>query len=130
MNQTPEASKETKQRPFEIESLIARQMTKLEYVINQLKNQLSKRLPIKESLLCVCKVVEETREAICVTDADGIATEINKAFLELFKYSIDKLNAKGGLFTQFENTQVGQEIHNLLLNGYTWKGRVSSSNLV
>ncbi len=123
-NQTPKASNETNQCLPEIEFLISRQTSKLEYAINQLKTQLSKQLQIRESLLCLCKAVEEASEAICVTDADGFTTDINKAFLQLFGYSIDEINAYGGLFTWFVIPEVGQEIYNLILNGYSWKGEV------
>ncbi|WP_026730817.1 PAS domain-containing protein [Fischerella sp. PCC 9605] len=125
---------ETHRNLIEIKSLIDNKTTKLEDTINQLHNELRKQLQFKESLLFLFKVFEEASEAICVTDSDGKLTEINKAFLKLFGYSIDELNAAGGLFTQFVTSEVGQEIHNLILNGYSWKGEVEMhvrhSNLI
>jgi PAS domain S-box-containing protein len=124
-NQTPQvASDKTNQSLTEIKSLIASQTIKLEYAINQLQVKLSKGLQFQESLLCLLKAFEEGSEAICVTDTDGNLTDINKAFLELFGYSIDELNVNGGLFTLFVTTEVGQELHNLILNGYIWKGEI------
>lgn len=123
-NQTPSASSNTNQNIPDLESLIAGQTTKLEYAINQLKTELTKRLQIKESLLCISKAVEQASDAICITDANGFATYINKAFLELLGYSIDELNAVGGLFILFATPAIGQEIHSLILNGYSWNGSV------
>ncbi|WP_414589282.1 PAS domain-containing protein [Scytonema sp. PCC 10023] len=121
---TPE-SNENNNVITEIKSLIVCQTIKLEYAVNQLQTELSKRLQFKESLLCLFKAFEEASEAICVTDTDGNIIDINKAFLKLFGDSIDEFNADGGLFTRFVTTEVGQEIHNLILNGYTWKGEVA-----
>lgn len=122
--QTLKASNRTKPLLPNLESLIAEQTTKLEDAINQLQTELTKRLQLKEPLLCLSKAVEETNDAICLTDADGLPININKAFLQLFGYSIDELNASGGLFTLFATHAVGEELHSLVLNGYPWKGEV------
>ncbi len=123
-NQTSEPSNKTNQSLSDLESLIAGQITKLEYAITQLPTELSKRLQSKESVLCLSKAVEEANEAICITDVDGLTTNINKAFLQLFGYSLDELNAVGGLFTRVATHAVGQEIHSIILSGYAWKGEV------
>ncbi|GAB1545484.1 hypothetical protein NUACC21_81600 [Scytonema sp. NUACC21] len=123
-NQTPQVSHETQQCLHEMEFLMVRQTNRLEYAINLLQIQLSNQLQAKESFLCFCKAVEDLSEAICVTDADGFVTDINKAFLPLFRYSIDELNATGGLFSWVGATEAGEEICNLILNGYTWLGQV------
>jgi PAS domain S-box-containing protein len=122
--QTLKASKINQPLPPNLESLIAEQTTKLEDAINQLQTELTRRLQIKESLLYLSKAVEEASDAICITDADGFPTDINKAFWQFFGYSIDELNAIEGLFTLFATREVGEEIHNLILNGYPWEGEV------
>ncbi|MCP6760173.1 MAG: PAS domain-containing protein [Fischerella sp. CENA71] len=123
-SQTVKTNNETNQCLTQIQSLISKQTTKLENAIAQVQTELIKQLEIKESFLCISKAFEEASEAICITDANGNITNTNKAFVELFGYSIDELSRDGGLFTRFVTTAVGQEIHNLILNGYTWKGEV------
>lgn len=123
-DKTLEPSNRTKPLLPKLESLIAEQVTKREDATNQFQTGVTKRLQIKESVLCLSKAVEEASDAICITDTDGFPTNINKAFLQLFGYSIDELNATGGLFIQFATHVVGEEIHNIILNGYTWKGDV------
>jgi len=123
-DQTLEVSNRTKQFLTNLESLVAEQTTKLEDATNRFQAELTKRLQSKESLLCLSKVVEEASDAICITDADGFPTDINKAFLQLFGYPIDELNAAGGLLTLFVIHAVAEEIHSLILNGYVWKGEV------
>lgn len=123
-NQTPSASSKTNHNTPDLEFLITRQTTKLEYAINQLQTELTERLQIKEPLLWIGKAMEEASDAICVTDTNGLPTYINKAFLQLFGYSINELNADGGLFILFATSAVGQEIHSLVLNGYSWNGLV------
>jgi len=123
-NQTLEANNRTQPLLPNLESLIIEQTTKLEYAINQLQSELSKRLQIKESVLCLSKAVEEVGDAICVADANGLPTYINKTFLQSFGYSINELNAVGGVFSLFTTPAVGQEIHSIILNGYSWNGEV------
>jgi len=122
--QTLEASNRTKPLLPNLESPITEQTTKLEYTINQLQSELSKWLQLRESVLCFSKAVEEVGDAICVADANGLPTYINKAFLQSFGYSIDELNAVGGVFRLFATPAVGQEIHSIILNGYSWNGEV------
>jgi|GEM_PF-3168249 len=123
-DQTLEASNSTKPLLPNLESLMAGQTAKLEDAINQLKTELTKRLQIKESLLGLSMAVEEASDAICIANADGLPTYINKAFLQLLGYSIDELNGVGGVFSLFAAPAVGQEIHNIILTGYSWKGEV------
>jgi len=108
----------------EIKFLIASQTINLEYIFNKIQSELSKRLQSEESLVYVFKAFEEASAPLCITDNDGNIIDINKAFLKLFDYSRDDLNADGGFFNRFVKTELGQEIHNIILNGYTWKGEV------
>ena len=124
INQTTLTSSKTNQEISDLKFLIIEQANKIEYTVEQLKTELTKQLQLKESLLCISKAIEEVSDAVCITDANGCPTYINTAFLQLFGYSIDDLNAGEGLITLFATPAIGQEIHSLLLNGYSWNGEV------
>jgi len=108
-----------------LENCVFSKIEKVRYAIKKIQNELNKQLKIGEYFLHISQVVDKATEAICITDIDGFLSYANQTFLQLFKYSsIEDLNACGGLFTLFADRQAGEEVHNLVLNGYSWNGNV------
>ncbi|MFB8791707.1 MAG: PAS domain S-box protein [Potamolinea sp.] len=85
---------------------------------------ISHRKQAEEELIRISKAVESASDAICIGDITGKSIYHNKAFLKLFEYTPDELNAIGGKSQLFVDPDVALEVNNATMNGNSWSGEV------
>ncbi len=77
-----------------------------EHFTLSLAMDITERKQTEEELLRITKAVECSSDAIAIADREGLATYLNPAFVALFDYDLDTLNAIGGfaaIFCEREN---------------------------
>lgn len=84
----------------------------------------SYRKQAEEELLRISKAVESASDAIYIGDLTDKCIYHNKAFIQLFEYTPDELNALGGLTKLFVDSDVAFDIKNATINGKSWSGEV------
>ncbi len=85
---------------------------------------ISARKQAEEELIRISKAVESASDAICIGEITGKSIYHNQAFLKLFEYTPDELNAIGGKSQLFVDPDVDLEVHNTTINGNSWSGEV------
>lgn len=78
----------------------------------------------RETLLRISKAVESTSDAIGMTDMAGRSIYHNPAFIELYSYKVDELNAAGGLSAIFTEAEIAKQAFEAIRNGRAWNGEV------
>jgi len=79
----------------------------------------------EEEILLIKSAIETSGTPVVISDKKGIkAVSVNKAFQNLFGYSMDELNAAGGPATLFVDKTIGKEINKTNLSGKTWIGEL------
>lgn len=85
-------------------------------------------------LLRISKAVENASDAIGITDSMGSRLiYLNAAFCQMFGYTLEQLNARGGSFCLFPNPKVMHEVSAITISGHSWQGEVemiTSSGIV
>jgi diguanylate cyclase (GGDEF)-like protein/PAS domain S-box-containing protein len=78
----------------------------------------------EEELLIIKEAAEKANNGIIITDAFGAkALYINKAFTDLFGYTVESLNALGGVSLLFFNQNKATEVFNTVKKG-AWKSEL------
>jgi PAS domain S-box-containing protein len=85
---------------------------------------ISDRKQAEEELIRISKAVESASDAICIGDITGKCIYNNQAFLKLFEYTPDELNASGYTTQLFVDLDVALEVRNTIINGKSWSGEV------
>jgi PAS domain S-box-containing protein len=78
----------------------------------------------QESLFRFRKAIESSSDAIGMCNVDGKAIYVNQAFIELFEYSLQELEAAGGPSVLYPNREICQEIFANVESGKSWRGEV------
>jgi diguanylate cyclase (GGDEF)-like protein/PAS domain S-box-containing protein len=78
----------------------------------------------EETLLRISKAVESSSDAIAMSDLNGQSTYHNSAFIELFEYNVEDLNAAGGAAVLFADVDCFREVFSTTVRGESWKGEV------
>ncbi len=86
------------------------------------------RKRMEEIVLRINKAVESSGEAICMSDPQGHHFYHNKAFTEIFKYTVEEVQAAGGGITVYVNKDVGRKVFDTIMEGGTWNGEVEMSS--
>jgi PAS domain S-box-containing protein len=78
----------------------------------------------EEDLIRMSKAIESTSDAICMADMKARATYHNRAFADLYDYTIDGLNAAGGPAALFVKEGLADEVFGAVRSGRSWSGEV------
>jgi|GEM_PF-188450 len=77
------------------------------------------------ALLRISKAVENASDAISITDTLGSKLiYLNPAFCQMFEYTLEQLNAAGGVFILFPDPKIMHEVFAIAVSGYSWQGEV------
>ncbi|MGI8501039.1 MAG: PAS domain S-box protein [Hassallia sp.] len=79
----------------------------------------------EETLLRLRKAIESSSDAIGITDIEGQGVYLNPAFIELFAYTAEELNAAGGPSAIFTKKSEFERIFETVQRGESWRGEVS-----
>ena len=85
---------------------------------------ITKRKQVEEALLRINTAVEGSGEAICMSDPQGYHFYHNKAYSEIFEYTVEEIQVAGGGTSVYVNREVGQKIFDIIMGGGTWNGEV------
>ena len=99
---------------------------------NEIKNNLNTLIDVTaenkeraEEMLRIKGAVEASAAPIVITDKKGVKLlSQNKAFTELFKYSIEAINAAGGMPAIFVNAATGRDCWKSIMSGKTWQNEL------
>ena len=78
----------------------------------------------EESLVRVYKAVESSRDAIAIGDADGVYIYQNRAFTEMFGYTVEELGPPAGPEIAYSDPSVAREVFETILRGDSWTGEL------
>jgi PAS domain S-box-containing protein len=79
-----------------------------------------------EELVRVTKAVDSASDAIIIADASGRPIYQNEASSELFGYTLEELEAAGGLTILYADPSVAIEVPTTIADGKTWRGQVEA----
>ncbi len=78
----------------------------------------------EEQLIRLSKAVESASDAISMTDMNARSTYHNQAFLQVFGYTPEELNAVGGPQSLFIDQAVAVTVFDAVMGGDCWSGEV------
>jgi len=85
---------------------------------------IAERKRAEEALTRISKAVESSSDAIGMADSTGKSIYHNKAFLDLFEYAVDELNAAGGPPAVYCDEDVAREVFDAMMAGNSWSGEL------
>ncbi|MBW4681311.1 MAG: PAS domain S-box protein [Microcoleus vaginatus WJT46-NPBG5] len=88
------------------------------------QRDITERKRAEEHLIRISKAVESASDAIGMADVTGTSIYHNRAFLNLFEYTVDELNAAGGPPAIYSNPNVAREVFDAITRGNSWNGEV------
>ncbi|HEY9298213.1 MAG TPA: histidine kinase dimerization/phosphoacceptor domain -containing protein, partial [Phormidium sp.] len=86
---------------------------------------ITERRKVEEKLSRIVKAIESVSDAIGMADVSGVSSYHNKAFLDLFGFTVEALNAAGGPPILYSNPTVAQDVFRTIQNGNSWSGEVT-----
>jgi len=86
---------------------------------------ITERKQAEETLLRLRKAIESSSDAIGITDIDGSGVYLNPAFIELFAYTVEELNAASGPSAIYTKKSEFERIKETVRRGESWRGEVS-----
>jgi len=99
-----------------------------ERLIYAVARDMSDRKKAEEELLRIGKAVESTSDAIGMVDIRGRSIYHNPAFIDLFEYTVEELNAAGGPPAIYANFMDAQTVFTTIQSGRSWHGEVTMVN--
>ncbi|MGI2908807.1 PAS domain S-box protein [Tolypothrix sp. VBCCA 56010] len=87
-------------------------------------HDITERKQAEETLLRLRKAIESSSDAIGISDIDGQGVYVNPAFIELFAYTAEELNAAGGPPAIYTKKSEFERIFETVLRGESWRGEV------
>lgn len=106
------------------EKVVIAHNMKLRETSQIIQNEMIQRKKAEEELLRISQAVRSSSDAIAIEDVDGTHLYHNKAFYNLFNYSISGLNASGGFGNLFSDPVLGRTILSVVKKGGSWTGEV------
>ncbi|MDZ8190045.1 MAG: PAS domain S-box protein [Nostoc sp. ChiSLP02] len=97
----------------------------LEAINTALTREIVEHKKTEQALLSISKALESASDAIAIGDVSGKSIYQNPAFINLFGYTVDELNAAGGAVAIYKNPAKAQSILNTIINGRSWRGEVT-----
>lgn len=85
---------------------------------------ISEQKRAREELARIGKAVESTSDAIAVSDAKGVSTYHNRAFIDIFGYDVEELNRAGGPPAVYKDRETAFQIFRKIRKGESWSGEV------
>ncbi|MBN2098893.1 MAG: PAS domain S-box protein, partial [Dehalococcoidia bacterium] len=85
---------------------------------------ITERKKAQEALLRIGKAMESSSDAIGMSDAEGRHFYHNKAFSDLFEYTVEELEAAGGGPAAYVDQDVARKVFNTTMSGGSWNGEV------
>ncbi|QIZ71393.1 PAS domain S-box protein [Oxynema aestuarii] len=119
-----QAEKELQIHRHHLEELVEERTGELRRTNEQLQEEIRRREQAQEALIRVTEAVESTSDAIGMSDTSGRSIYHNRAFLELFGYSVEQLNHAGGPTVLFADPKVGARVFESIRRGESWSGEV------
>ncbi|PKN38189.1 MAG: hypothetical protein CVU62_04850 [Deltaproteobacteria bacterium HGW-Deltaproteobacteria-2] len=87
---------------------------------------ITERKKAEEELFLIKKAVEDSSDAIGVSDPQGHHFYQNKAFSDLFEYATaEELEAAGGGPAAFANKDTASEVFESIMSGNSWQGEIT-----
>jgi PAS domain S-box-containing protein len=84
----------------------------------------SNRKQMEEKILRISKATDSSSEAIAITGLEGVHFYHNKAFIDLFGYTPEELDAAGGPRVLFCDQELADLVLEKLMNGESWNGEL------
>ncbi|MDZ8105782.1 MAG: ATP-binding protein [Nostoc sp. DedQUE12a] len=100
----------------------------LEAINKTLASEIVERKNTEQALLRISKAVESASDAIGIADVTGRSIYQNPAFIDLFGYTVDELNAAGSPVILYKNPAQAQSVFTTISNGQSWNGEVTMQN--
>ncbi|NES96957.1 MAG: response regulator [Desertifilum sp. SIO1I2] len=69
-----------------------------------------------------CAALESTSEAIAIYDRNGQAVYLNRAFCQLFDYTLAEFNRQGGSAILYSDRALDEQIQQAIGQGQSWQG--------
>lgn len=89
------------------------------------QTDITDRVEAQEQLVRISKAVENASDAIIITNAKGQSLYHNQAFVELFEYTTDEINAAGGPSIRYCDPNIAREVISAITQGNScWSGEV------
>jgi PAS domain S-box-containing protein len=106
------------------EGLIEQHNQQLATSNQALQNEVAQRQRAEEELLRISKAVRSSSDAMIVADPDGKYIFSNKAFYDLFRYTLSDINRAGGYQALYLDRTIGQQVLDTIRSGGSWHGEV------
>ncbi|MEJ1931939.1 PAS domain S-box protein [Nostoc sp. NIES-2111] len=91
---------------------------------------ITERKQTEKALLRISKAIESVSDAIGIADPTGKSIYQNPAFIQLFGYTVDELNAAGGPAAIYTNPKETKIIFNTINSGQSWRGEVTMQSSI
>ncbi|MDZ7960956.1 MAG: PAS domain S-box protein [Aulosira sp. DedQUE10] len=95
------------------------------YAVCGISTDITERKLVEESLLSFRKAIESTSDGVGIIDITGKAVYFNQAFVNLYEYTLEELQAPGGTAAIFQQPEDRQELCTNLLQGISWHREVA-----
>jgi len=89
-----------------------------------LQNEIAQRQRAEQELLRISKAVRSSSDAMIVAGPDGKYIFSNKAFYDLFRFTLSDINRAGGYQALYLDPAVGQRVLDTIRGGGAWHGEV------
>ncbi|MEE3717079.1 ATP-binding protein [Tumidithrix elongata RA019] len=93
-----------------------------------LQAEISDRLALEQSFLQIGTALESASDAVCISDTKGMAIYVNKAFSDLFGYSLAELKSSELPPTLFANPLIAEAILKTVIAGGSWSDEIEMCN--
>jgi len=85
---------------------------------------ITERKRIEDMLLIIRQAIDNSGDAIGMSDPPGHHFYQNKAFTDLFQYTAEELETAGGGVAAYVDQAVAREVFNTIMSGRAWNGEV------
>jgi PAS domain S-box-containing protein len=94
-----------------------------EFVLTVMLRDISERKMKEEELLKIRTALDNSNDAICMTDANINVVYQNQAFLNIFGYTADEIDEKG-IPNVYKDINIGNAVLQALKSGKKWDGEI------
>ncbi|WP_315791296.1 PAS domain S-box protein [Fischerella sp. JS2] len=100
-----------------------------ELAVEEAKQQLETRVEERTAqLIRISKAIESTSDAIAIADITGKPIYHNQAFIDLFGYSVEDMQAVGGPSAVYVNVTEAETVFTTIQTGQSWSGVLTMKN--
>ncbi len=85
---------------------------------------ISDRKKIEKELLRVYEAVDSSSDAIGMSDPSGSHFYQNRAFTELFEYTVDEVEEMGGGIALYKDEKTANDVFDNIMSGRSWTGEI------